>query len=97
MYLFHGFHDILDADYLYFAHNGDDNMELPRRKPNRLKEYDYSSDGAYFVTICVSDSNALLWNNVGANCVRPEELPPLSDIGIIVDDEFEKFFKSFLE
>ena len=25
--------------------------ELPRRKPNRLKEHDYRSNGAYFITI----------------------------------------------
>ena len=28
---------------------------MHRRKPNRLKEYDYSSTGIYFVTICVRD------------------------------------------
>lgn len=27
-------------------------MELPKRKPNRLKYYDYSTLGCYFVTIC---------------------------------------------
>ncbi|MEG0935564.1 MAG: transposase, partial [Clostridia bacterium] len=67
---------------------------------------DYSSNGAYFVTICVADRNALLWNrvgancgadrnallwnHVGANCVRPNELPLLSDIGKVVDDEIQK-------
>lgn len=33
-----------------------DNMgkreELPKRKKNRLENYDYGSRGAYFVTIC---------------------------------------------
>lgn len=29
--------------------------ELPKRKPNRLKNYDYSQNGAYFVTICVKN------------------------------------------
>ena len=29
-----------------------DNMELAKRKPTRLKGYDYSAPGAYFVTIC---------------------------------------------
>ena len=29
--------------------------ELPVRKYPRLKNYDYSSNGAYFVTICVKD------------------------------------------
>ena len=27
-------------------------MDLPKRKPVRLKDFDYSSQGAYFVTIC---------------------------------------------
>ncbi|HPE94549.1 MAG TPA: transposase [Bacillota bacterium] len=65
-------------------------MELPKRKKIRLEGYDYSSAGVYFVTICVVNRNALLWNNVGANCVRPNELPPLSDIGKIVDNEIQK-------
>lgn len=34
--------------------------------------------------------NALLRANVGANCVRPRELPPLSKIGIIIDNEINK-------
>lgn len=29
--------------------------DLPKRKKNRLKDYDYSSNGAYFVTICTKD------------------------------------------
>jgi len=27
--------------------------ELPKRKPNRLKNYDYSQNGAYFITVCI--------------------------------------------
>ena len=27
-------------------------MSLPKRKPTRLKGYDYSTSGAYFVTVC---------------------------------------------
>ena len=32
---------------------------LPRRKPTRLKSYDYSQPGAYFVTICVQHRKCL--------------------------------------
>ncbi|MEG2361816.1 MAG: transposase [Christensenella sp.] len=53
---------------------------MPKRKKIRLKEYDYSSCGAYFVTICVLNKNALLWN-AGA-LLRPHE-PPLSVCGKI--------------
>ncbi|MEG1639571.1 MAG: transposase [Ruthenibacterium sp.] len=59
-------------------------MDLPKRKKTRLEGYDYSSCGAYFVTICVADSNALLRKNVGADIIRPPE-PPLSQYGRIVE------------
>lgn len=29
--------------------------DLPKRKPTRLKGYDYSSEGAYFITFCTKD------------------------------------------
>ncbi len=34
---------------------------LPIRKPNRLKNYDYGQNGAYFVTICTKDRKCLFW------------------------------------
>jgi REP element-mobilizing transposase RayT len=33
--------------------------ELPKRKPNRLKNYDYSLNGAYFVTLCAKNREAI--------------------------------------
>lgn len=30
-------------------------FDLPKRKNIRLKDYDYSQNGAYFITICVRD------------------------------------------
>ena len=41
------------------------NKKLPIRKPTRLNEYDYSTPGAYFITICVKDKKQLLGNIVG--------------------------------
>jgi putative transposase len=69
---------------------GDDGLELPQRKRIRLEGYDYSSCGAYFVTICVANRNALLWKNAGANCAYPNESPPLSNIGETIDNEVRK-------
>ena len=40
-------------------------MVIKGRKPTRLKEYDYSSDGVYFITICVKDRKPLLCKIVG--------------------------------
>ena len=39
--------------------------ELPTRKDIRLKGYDYSSAGYYFITICVKDKNEILGKIVG--------------------------------
>ena len=35
-------------------------MEKPYRTPNRLKDYDYSQPGAFFVTICTQGRRAIL-------------------------------------
>lgn len=40
-------------------------MELPKRKPTRLKEYDYSQNGYYFITICTKDRKLILSKIVG--------------------------------
>lgn len=64
-------------------------VDIPRRKPSRLKEYDYSRGGAYFITICTKNRKNLFWNNVGASIARPQEIE-LSEYGKIVDDAIKK-------
>lgn len=61
-----------------------------RRKRIRLENFDYSSDGAYFVTVCVIRKDMSLWKNVAANCVRQNITHDLSDIGKLVDNEIQK-------
>ena len=79
--------------------------EMPTRKKNRLEEYDYSAPAAYFVTICTDKRKKIFWNgeldaqkfswvSVGANCVRPRNLP-LSDIGSIIMDELEQWNETY--
>ena len=59
-------------------------MNLPKRKPNRLKEYDYSSPGMYFITICTKDRKCLLSKIVGTGVLDgPQNL--LSAYGNIAD------------
>lgn len=65
-------------------------MDLPKRKNIRLHNYNYSSNGAYFITICIKNKENLLWKNVGANCVRPLDQLPLSKIGIVIENEIYK-------
>ena len=44
------------------------NKELPERKRNRLRNFDYSSSGAYFITICTKDRR-MLFAPVGADSI----------------------------
>ncbi|MBE6987146.1 MAG: hypothetical protein E7432_00010 [Ruminococcaceae bacterium] len=59
-------------------------MNLPVRKPTRLKSYDYSTPGAYFITICAAGmKNYFSRINVGEVLAPPENI--LSVYGKIVD------------
>ena len=46
-------------------------MDRPTRKRNRLQNYDYSQNGAYFITICTNNRKCLLSTIVGATIDRP--------------------------
>ena len=68
--------------------------EFPKRKPIRIADYDYSTPGAYFITVCIADRKPILWN-VGAATCRPNNTslnvgaatcrPNLSKIGAVVE------------
>lgn len=62
-------------------------MEIsPKRKPNRLADYDYSSNGAYFITICTKNKEHLLSQIiVGADTIRPNRIK-LSKYGTIAEN-----------
>ena len=65
----------------------------PKRKGNRLTDYDYSRNGAYFITICTQGRQQILWEsdtftedeNVGASIARPQHPPALSEAGKIIE------------
>ena len=63
---------------------------LPKRKHPRLKSFDYSSSGYYFVTVCVKDRKPLLSKViVGRDAFIPPKIE-LSDIGKFVNKNIEK-------
>ncbi len=35
-------------------------FNLPKRKTTRIKDYDYSTTGKYFITVCTKDKKQLL-------------------------------------
>ena len=44
---------------------------LPDRKRTRMKDFNYSSNGKYFVTICTQDKKKILSEIVGDDHDRP--------------------------
>ena len=74
---------------------------VPKRKDIRLKDYDYSESGAYFITICTKNKEKLLWEgeldiqnfdckSAGAHRVRPQGLP-LSKTGFLVEQKLNQW------
>ena len=59
-------------------------MPLPQRKPNRLSGYDYSTPGAYFITVCTSQKRHLFWKEPHSTAPAPQDVP-LSPLGILAD------------
>ena len=64
-------------------------MDLPKRKRNRLENWDYSSNGAYFITICTFQRETILGRVVGAIHESPASGIELTRIGKIVRDTVE--------
>ena len=60
-------------------------MDLPRRKNIRLKGYDYSSDGFYFITICSQNRRKILSEIVGQGLAPAECI--LTNIGKIAGEQ----------
>ena len=69
-------------------------MDLPNRKKNRLREYDYSTPNAYFITICTDNRRNLFWRDVGAIIDRPANVP-LTGLGTIVRQSIEDIPKYY--
>ena len=63
--------------------------QYPKRKPIRIENFDYSAPGAYFITICTANREKIFWSDCRGELRSPANVP-LSDIGIIVDNEIKK-------
>ena len=65
-------------------------QELPKRKCIRLQNYDYSSNGLYFVTICTEDKKPILSTIVGDDAhIVPKKIV-LKDYGKIVEKHINR-------
>lgn len=63
-------------------------MNHPQRKPNRLSYYDYSSPGAYFITICTQNKLPILCSIAGGSALDAPHIQ-LSQTGRIVQKYIE--------
>ena len=63
--------------------------DLPKRKQIRIEDYDYSTPGAYFITVCTANREKIFWSDCRGELCSPANVP-LSDIGIIVNSEIQK-------
>ena len=59
--------------------------KLQKRKPNRLKDFDYSTSKGYFITICTENRGKILSSIVGEGLAPPEI--QLTRYGKIVEEQ----------
>ena len=67
--------------------------QLPKRKSPRLKSFDYSTTGAYFITICTQNRKNILSTIVGEG----SPLPKLSHYGEIANLWIQKLPEKYHE
>lgn len=64
-------------------------MELVKRKSPRLRDYDYSAPGTYFVTICTKDRKCILSRIVGGDVlIAPQVM--LTEYGKAADEQIRR-------
>ena len=63
--------------------------ELPKRKDIRIPNFNYSTPGAYFITVCTANREKIFWSDRRGDLRSPTNVP-LSKIGIIADNEIRK-------
>ena len=62
---------------------------LPKRKLNRIEDYNYATPGAYFITVCTANREKIFWSDRRGELCSPA-IVPLSEIGTIVENEIQK-------
>ena len=79
-----------------FIMNGQE--KEPKRKYPRIKNYNYSEVGAYFITICTSQRRNYFWQNDVGACIARPQCPndiKLSVCGKIADEAIKNIPKIY--
>ena len=69
-------------------------MELPKRKPVRLSEYDYSQNGAYFLTLCSMNKARIFGRFVGDGVLDVPNVE-LTQFGKIVEQTLNEMMAHY--
>lgn len=69
-------------------------MEMKQRKANRLSDYNYSTNGYYFITICTKEKRCILGNVVGGGVLDAPQLN-LSKLGQIAESQLLEMDKIY--
>ena len=70
--------------------------DYPKRKRVRIDNYDYSTQGAYFITICTANKEKIFWE--GADAVHQQDLPlsiegKIAEQGVLqMEEHYESIF-----
>ena len=59
------------------------------RKSIRMQGYDYSQNGAYFITICVANRQSILWADINSLRDNLNDPPQLSKAGSVVNSAIQ--------
>ena len=73
----------------------DKENKLPQRKPTRLKNFDYNSTGAYFITLCTENRQQILSQIVGVDVPGDPKNAELSSYGIVADKYIKQMSKFY--
>ncbi len=69
----------------------DKQKKLSQRKSTRLKNFDYGTSGAYFITICTENRRRILSRIVGVDVLGDPNNVELLPYGIVADRYINKF------
>ncbi len=59
------------------------------RKSIRMQGYDYSQNGAYFITICIANRQSILWADTNSPRDNLNDPPQLSKVGSVVNSAIQ--------
>ena len=64
--------------------------KLPKRKPTRLRSFDYNTTGAYFITICTENRRRVLSRIVGVDVLGDPKNAELLSYGRVAEKYIKK-------